>query len=82
MNGHRMTNDFDLPAIRKSLLKSRDQHGANTPAGRRCSNILEQLENLAKTTDRDQRANLERDIQTQMAELASLSSSGSKGDRV
>ncbi len=68
-----MTNDFGLPAVRTSILKARDQHGANTPAGRRCSNVLEQLENLAKTTDRDQRAKLERDIQIQMTELASLS---------
>lgn len=67
-----MTNDFDLPAIRTSLLKSRDQHGAMTPAGHRCSNILEMLESLAKTTDPDQRANLERDIQIQMAEMSSL----------
>lgn len=76
-----MTNDFDLPAVRTSILKARDRHGANTPAGHRCSNILEMLENLAKTPDRDQRKNLERDIQTQMAELVALSSSGSKGDR-
>lgn len=68
-----MTNDFDLPAIRTSLIKARDQHGAMTPAGHRCSNILEQLESLAKTTDRDQRAKLERDIQIQMADLAALS---------
>ncbi len=68
-----MTNDFDLAAVRKSLLKSRDEHGAKSPGGRRCSNLLEQLENLAKTTDRDQRARLEKDIQVQMAELSSIS---------
>ena len=72
-----MTNDFDIPAVRTSLLKLRKQLGAETPAGHRCSNLLEQLENLARSTDQDQRRRLEKDIGRSVAELSSMS----KGER-
>lgn len=71
-----MTNDFDIPAVRTSLLKLRKTLGAETPAGHRCSNLLEQLESLAKSTDQDQRRRLEKSIGQSVAELSALS----KGD--
>lgn len=68
-----MTNDFDIPAVRTSLLKLRKDLGADTPAGHRCSNLLEQLENLGKATDADQRRRLEKAIGQSVAELSALS---------
>lgn len=68
-----MTNDFDIPAVRTSLLKLRKDLGANTPAGHRCSNLLEQLESLSKSADQDQRLRLEKDIGRSVAELSALS---------
>lgn len=68
-----MTNDFDITATRTALTKLRKTLGANTPAGRRCSNLLEQLENLGKATDKDQRAKLEKAIGQSVAELSALS---------
>lgn len=75
-----MTNDFDEAAIRTSLLAMRKQHGAETPVGHRCSNLLEQLENRAKATDADQIRRLEKSIGQSVAELAALSSSDPKGN--
>lgn len=67
-----MTNDFDETAVRTSLLKLRKILGADTPAGHRCSNLLEQLEVRAKSTDRDQIRRLEKLIGQSVAELAAL----------
>ena len=62
--------DFLIHGVRKKL-------GADTPAGHRCSNLLEQLENLGKSTDSDQRRRLEKAIGQSVAELSALS----KGER-
>lgn len=56
MERSHMTNDFDLAATRRDLIALRVKHGADTPTGHRCSNLLEQLENRAKSTDADWRA--------------------------
>lgn len=64
-----MTNDFDPKAIRKSLDALRARHGADTPAGRRCSNLIEQLKNLDGATG-DQRRNLEKSIARAVADLS------------
>lgn len=76
-----MTNDFDEAAVRTSLLKLRKKLGADTPAGHRCSNLLEQLEVRAKSTDLDQIRRLEKNIGQSVAELSALSSPSPKGDR-
>lgn len=58
----------DVPALRTM----RRRHGAETPIGHRCSNLLEQLENYAGSQDRDQRAQLRQNIAWQIAGLAEL----------
>jgi len=68
-----MTNDFDEAAVRTSLLKLRTKLGADTPAGHRCSNLLEQLENRAKSTDQDQIRRLEKSIGQSVVELSAVS---------
>lgn len=73
-----MTNDFDIPAVRTSLLKLRKKVGADTAAGHRASNLLEQLENLGKATDADQRRRLEKAIGQSVAELSSLVTKGER----
>lgn len=75
-----MTNDFDEAAVRTSLIKMRKKHRADSTIGRHCSNLLEQLENRAKSTDQEQRRLLEKNIGQSVAELAALSSSPSKGE--
>lgn len=67
-----MTNDFDESSIRTSLLALRKKHGADTAIGHRCSNLLEQLENRAKSTDQDQRRMPEKNIGESVADLAQL----------
>lgn len=66
-----MINDFELPKIRRQLDALRVQHGANTPIGHRCSNLIEQLENLSGATG-DQRKGLEKRIAKSVADLAAL----------
>jgi hypothetical protein len=73
-----MTNDFDEAAVRTSLLKLRTKLGADTPAGHRCSNLLEQLEVRAKATDPDHIRRLEKNIGQSVADLSALVP---KGDR-
>ncbi|MDB5607756.1 MAG: hypothetical protein JWP25_4656 [Bradyrhizobium sp.] len=41
-----MTTDLDPHAVRASLDALRAKHGADTPIGHRCSNLIEQLKNL------------------------------------
>lgn len=62
--------NFDLEDARRKLTAMRAKLGADTPAGHRCSNLIEQLQNLRDATG-DQKANLEKSIKRQMAELAS-----------
>lgn len=74
-----MTDNFNEATIRTFLTTTRAEVGALTPLGHRCSNILEMLENRAKSTDRDQIAKLNADIEIQMRELTDLASSRPKG---
>lgn len=65
-----MTNDFDLSAIRKQLDALRAKHGAGTPIGHRCSNLIGQLRNYEHT---DNRAGLAKKIAQSMADIERLS---------
>lgn len=58
--------------VRSQLLALRALHGAETPIGQRCSNLLEQTENYLKETDEDARKNLAVAIERQMAGLSKL----------
>jgi hypothetical protein len=66
-----MTNDFDLETIRAQLDALRAKHGADTPIGHRCSNLIEQLKNYEAATP-DLRRDLEKFISRSVAELAAL----------
>lgn len=68
-----MTNDFDPKTIRKSLDALRAKHGADTPVGHRCSNLIEMLKNLDGATGQ-RRKDLEKNIADSVADLARLSS--------
>lgn len=65
-----MTDDFKQ--TRRDLIALRKKHGADSPIGHRCSNLLEQTENYAKETDRDARKRLAAGIERQMAGLSAL----------
>ena len=69
-----MTNDFDLKAIRKQLTALRTRHGADSPVGHRCSNLIEQLKNYEEATG-EQRQELEKNIAKSVADLAKLTQS-------
>lgn len=69
--------NFDLENTRRNLIAMREKFGANTPAGHRCSNLVEQLQNYASATG-EQKAHLEKSISHQMADLAKLSSGAAK----
>jgi len=62
---------FDLEDTRRRLIALRDKHGADTPAGHRCSNIIEQLQNM-RAAEGDQRRHLVKGVREQTAELADL----------
>lgn len=66
-----MINDFDGPKIRKHLEAMRRQHGADSPIGNRCSNLVQQLENHATATGQ-RRKDLERHIAKSVEDLARL----------
>ncbi|MBR1133278.1 hypothetical protein [Bradyrhizobium iriomotense] len=44
----------DFTATRSMLKKLTMEHGAETPVGRACHNLLEMTENFQKSTDADQ----------------------------
>ena len=60
--------------IRRRLIALRNKHGADSPAGHRCSNIIEQLQNM-RDAEGDQRGHLVRALERQMQELANLTAS-------
>jgi hypothetical protein len=61
-----------IAAIRAGILVKRRQFGADSPAGHRCSNIDEILQNREKATG-DQLIRLDANLAAQVAELADLS---------
>jgi hypothetical protein len=67
-----MTNDFDLDKARSDLMTLRNKHGAETAIGHRCSNLLEQLQNLEGATGDEHRRVLQKLIGRSLAELAEL----------
>src|SRR5438105_1653357 len=67
----KMDMNFDLENTRRQLIAKRVAAGAESEIGHRCSNLIEQLEHY-RTAVGDQRANLAKGIQYQMAELTAL----------
>jgi hypothetical protein len=63
---------FDLENTSRRLIALRLKLGARSPAGHRCSNLIEQLKNYERTTDEWQQANLAKGIKEQMHQLAEL----------
>ena len=66
-----MINDFDPPKIRKQLNALRQKHGADSPVGHRCSNLVQQLESHATATG-ERRKDLEKHIAKSVDDLAKL----------
>lgn len=82
-----MTNDFDPKTIRKQLNALRIKHGDDTPIGHRCSNLIEQFDNLPPGPDErieyltpdwmiKQRADLLKGIEKQLAGLSRFMGTG------
>lgn len=69
----RPRSGFDLEDTRRNLIAMREKHGADTPIGHRCSNLVEMLQNLAGC-DFHTRFALEQSIRRSTAELAKLTS--------
>jgi hypothetical protein len=69
-----MVNDFDPKTIRKQLDAMRRKHGADSPIGHRCSNLIGQLDHLKNYEDMSgkQRADIEKAITKSVADLAKL----------
>ena len=63
--------NFDLEKTRRDLIATRAKHGAETPIGHRCSNLLGMLDSMKTTTD-DQRTGLAKNITDQMTDLEQL----------
>ena len=57
--------------VRKKLMAMRSKHGADTPIGHRCSNLIGQLENI-DLVPAGRKAGLEKEISKSVAELARL----------
>lgn len=62
----------DFTETRSMLKKLAMAHGADTPIGRACHNLLEMTENYAKTTDADQQIQLKANIEREKARLNDL----------
>ena len=63
----------DLAARRSQLTQLRAAHGFDSKIGRRCSNVLEQLEHWAVATS-ERKAKLGRLIEKQLSEIERLKS--------
>lgn len=75
--------NFDVENARRKLVALRDAHGADTPMGHRCSNLIEMIQNLPPAPadridylERDdiksQRDHLIASIERTMAEIAEI----------
>jgi hypothetical protein len=62
---------MEFEESRRQLIALRSKLGALTPAGHRCSNLVEQLDAM-RTAQGDQRKHLAKGIERQMAELTEL----------
>jgi hypothetical protein len=70
--------DLDYEDTRRKLIALRSKLGADTPAGHRCSNLVEQLENMRSAASKEQRGHLAKSISRQMAELTDLAAKADK----
>jgi hypothetical protein len=66
-----LTED-SLPSVRAALIALRAKHGADTPIGHRCSNLIGQLENYENVMGADRKRALDRNIAHSLKELAKL----------
>lgn len=75
--------NFDLENARRDLIALRDAHGADTPMGHRCSNLIEMIQNLPPAPEgrieylehdavKSQRENLIASIKRTMTEMAEI----------
>jgi hypothetical protein len=62
----------DFTETRSMLKKLAMAHGADTPVGRACHNLLEMTENYSKTRDADQQIQLKASIEREKARLNDL----------
>ncbi|WLB49252.1 hypothetical protein QIH93_15160 [Bradyrhizobium ottawaense] len=62
----------DFTETRSMLKKLAMAHGADTPIGRACHNLLEMTENYAKSRDADQQIQLKANIEREKARLNDL----------
>ena len=58
--------------IRRDMIAMRAKHGAETPIGHRCSNLIEMIPNYEAETNREARCLLAAGIQKQTSELGRL----------
>jgi hypothetical protein len=61
-----------LEDTRRQLIALRVKHGADSPIGHRCSNIIELLQNYEKAIAADHEASIAKQISKQMLELERL----------
>lgn len=64
--------NFDFEDTRRKLISLRSKLGADTPAGHRCSNPVEQLQAHRQAASQEQIQHLNGGIRRQMAELNAL----------
>lgn len=62
----------DFTETRSMLKKLAMAHGAETPIGRACHNLLEMTENFQKSTDADQQIQLKANIERETGRLNDL----------
>lgn len=62
----------DFTETRSMLKKLAMAHGADTPIGHACHNLLEMTENYAKSRDPDQQIQLKANIEREKARLNDL----------
>lgn len=70
--------NLDHEDTRRKLIAMRAKFGADTPAGHRCSNLVEQIENMRTAASKEQRGHLAKSIQRQMTELTELAAKADK----
>jgi hypothetical protein len=58
--------------VQRNLAAMRTRHGADSPIGYRCSNLLGQIRNLRKEPDPDARARLRTNIAASIADIQRL----------
>jgi len=71
--GKQIDTNLTQAGSRSALIKLRTARGADSPIGRRCSNVLEQLEHWAVATS-ERKAKLGRLIEKQLSEIERLKS--------